>query len=58
MKHRKSEVVDVTAAAKQAEVPVPPPPTPLPSAPSPSPPVVLKKPVRMLNGDPVSVKKK
>ena len=58
MKHRKSEVVDVTAAVKQTEVPVPPPPTPLPSTPSPSPPVLLKKPVRMLNGDPVSVKKK
>ena len=55
MKHRKSEVVDVTAAVNQAEVP---PPAPPPSAPSPSPPVLLKKPVRMLNEDPVSVKKK
>ena len=37
---------------------VPPPPTPPPSAPSPSPSVLLKKPMRMLNGDPVSVKNK
>ena len=36
----------------------PPPSTPPPSKPSPSPPVILKKPVRMLNGDPVFVKRK
>ena len=36
----------------------PPPSTPPPSKPSPSPPVILKKPVRMLNGDPVCVKRK
>ena len=47
---------------KQAEVPTPTPSpptaTPPPSTPSPSPPVVLKKPVKMLNGDPIWVKKK
>ena len=31
--------------------------TPPPSAPSPSPPVILKKPVKMLNGDPIWKKK-
>ena len=51
-----------TDAVEEIEEPTPPrqppPATPPPSNPSPSPPVILKKPVRMLNGDPVWMKRK
>ena len=51
-----------TDAVEEIEEPTPPrqppPATPPPSKPSPSPPVILKKPVRMLNGDPVWMKMK
>ena len=49
-----------TDTSEEIEEPTPPrqPSTPPPSKPSPSPPVILRKPVRMLNGDPVLVKRK
>ena len=49
-----------TDTSEEIEEPTPPrqPSTPPPSKPSPSPPVILRKPVRMLNGDPVFVKRK
>ena len=61
IKHRISQVV---ADDRVAEEPTPSPQLPSPLSPpppsrlSPSAPVILKKPVKMLNGDPVSVKKK
>ena len=64
MKHRISQVVADDEGVNQAEVPPQPQTTPSPptstlprSAPSPSAPVILKKPVKMLNGDPIWVKK-
>ena len=49
-----------TDTSEEIKEPTPPrqPSTPPPSKPSPSPPVILRKPVRMLNGDPVFVKRK
>ena len=61
IKHRISQVVADDGVAEepttspQIPSPISPPP---PSRPSPSAPVFLKKPVKMLNGDPASVKKK
>ena len=62
IKHRISQVVADDGEAEEStpspQLPSPPLPPP-PSKPSPSPPIILKKPVKMLNGDPVvSVKKK
>ena len=61
IKHRISQVVADDGEAEEStpspQLPSPPSPPP-PSKPSPSPPIILKKPVKMLNGDPVSVKKK
>ena len=61
IKHRISQAVADDGVAEepttspQIPSPISPPP---PSRPSPSAPVFLKKPVKMLNGDPASVKKK
>ena len=61
IKHRISQVVADDGVAEepttspQIPSPISPPP---PSRPSPSAPVILKKPVKMLNGDPAFVKKK
>ena len=52
IKHREAE-----ESTPSPQLPSPPLPSP-PSKPSPSAPIILKKPVKMLNGDPVSVKKK
>ena len=61
IKHRISQVVADDGEAEEStpfSQPPPPPSPPPPSESSPSPPVILKKPVRMLNGNPVSAKKK
>ena len=61
IKHRISQVVADDGEAEEStpspQLPSPALPPP-PSKPSPSAPIILKKPVKMLNGDPVSVKKK
>ena len=61
IKHRISQVVaddgEAEGSTPFSQPPSPPSPPP-PSESSPSPPVILKKPVRMLNGNPVSAKKK
>ena len=62
VKDVREEVSNLQVYDCEVDVPLQPRPTPStstspPSAPSPSPPVILKKPVKMLNGDPIWKKK-